>query len=82
MNLRPLTPKEFSAAIGGTRSPRWVRAECEKFLEAKKRARRSGRAVAPGDLPGLEVVNAGAPYLISPRALERFRPSLADFAVA
>lgn len=26
--LRPLTPKEFSAAIGEMRSPDWVRQEC------------------------------------------------------
>lgn len=27
-NLRPLTPKEFSAAIGEVRSAEWVRSEC------------------------------------------------------
>lgn len=27
-HVRPLTPKEFSAAIGGLRSEKWVRAQC------------------------------------------------------
>jgi hypothetical protein len=27
--LRPLTPKEFSEAIGGLRTPNWVREQCK-----------------------------------------------------
>lgn len=80
MTLRPLTPKEFAAAIGGLRSERWIRAECVRFIRAKRRAARGGRAVDPAALPGIETVRDAAPYLIAPRALERFRPSLADFA--
>ena len=32
--LRPLTPKEFSEAIGGMRSPRWVCQACRRRMIA------------------------------------------------
>lgn len=79
MTLRPLTPKEFSRLVGGLRSERWVREECARFVAAKRKAVRRGEPVDPATLPGLETVRDSVPYLISPRALERFRPSVAEF---
>jgi len=29
-HVRPLSPKEFADAIGGVRTPRWVRDQCRK----------------------------------------------------
>lgn len=67
MSIRPVTPKEFSAAIGGLRSAWWVRAQCRLWL--KSRGKR-----------GIETLTRSAPYIIPGSELDRFRPSLAPFA--
>lgn len=78
MTLRPLTPKEFSAAIGGLRGPRWVRAECARFVSEQERAKRQGRPARP---VGIVTLTPRPPYIIPAAELEKFRPPLAPFAV-
>lgn len=69
MSIRPVTPKEFSAAIGELRSPKWVREQCALFVRTKGKR-------------GIRTVNRQAPYLIDGAEIARFRPSIESLVVA
>jgi hypothetical protein len=65
MSIRPLTPKEFAAALGGLRSERWVTRQCRLWLKSKGKR-------------GIQTLTASR-YIIPGSELQRFRPSLTSF---
>ena len=82
MSIRPLTPKEFSAAIAGLRCERWVCRECRKFLKRQdENRRREKRGLKPLPRVGIETLTAGR-FIIPGTELARFRPSLAPFGLS
>lgn len=65
VSARLLTPKEFSAAIGGLRSPRWFREQAAIFIRSKGQR-------------GIRCERIGGDYFLHPSELEKFRPSLTE----
>ena len=83
MSIRPLTPKEMSAAIAGLRSDRWFREQCAAYVARRaENERRAARGLKPLPLVGIESLTPRAPYLIPATVLQRFRPSLAPFGLS